>query len=113
MRNAILAAVSSGALAALLALSAVADPMLKDFKYPYEVRYFDFMSQKLPLTMAYMDVAPLGAPNGRTAVLLHGKNFCAATWEKTMRALAAAGVPGGGAGPDRLLQVLEARALPI
>ena len=91
MRNAILAAVSGGALAALLALSAGADPMLKDFEYPYEVRYFDFTSQKLPLTMAYMDVAPQGAPNGRTAVLLHGKNFCSATWEKTMQALAAAG----------------------
>ena len=91
MRKAILAAVSGGALAALLALSAGADPMLKDFEYPYEVRYFAFTSQKLPLTMAYMDVAPQGAPNGRTAVLLHGKNFCSATWEKTIQALAAAG----------------------
>ena len=91
MRNAILAAVSGGALAALLALSAGADPMLRDFEYPYEVHYFDFTSQKLPLTMAYMDLAPQGTPNGRTAVLLHGKNFCSATWEKTIRALAAAG----------------------
>ena len=28
-----------------------------------------------------------GEANGRTVVLLHGKNFCAATWEETMRAL--------------------------
>src|SRR5690606_3726847 len=30
-------------------------------------------------------------PNGRTVVLLHGKNFCAATWEGTIRPLTAAG----------------------
>ena len=35
--------------------------------------------------MRYMDVAPATAPNGATAVLLHGKNFCAATWEATIR----------------------------
>jgi pimeloyl-ACP methyl ester carboxylesterase len=91
MRNIIRAALSGGVLAALLALSAGADPMLKDFEYPYRVHYFGFTSQKLPLTMAYMDLAPQGTPNGRTAVLLHGKNFCSATWEKTMQALAAAG----------------------
>jgi pimeloyl-ACP methyl ester carboxylesterase len=36
MRNINLAAVSGGALAALLALSAGADPMLKDFEYAYQ-----------------------------------------------------------------------------
>lgn len=30
-------------------------------------------------------------PNGRTAVLLHGKNFCGATWENVIGALTAAG----------------------
>jgi pimeloyl-ACP methyl ester carboxylesterase len=40
--------------------------------------------------MAYMDVRPK-LPNGRTAVLLHGKNFCAATWKQTIDALVAAG----------------------
>ncbi|MEW9310633.1 alpha/beta fold hydrolase [Labrys neptuniae] len=34
---------------------------------------------------------PSEAPNGRTAVLLHGKNFCAATWEDTIKALTSAG----------------------
>ena len=41
--------------------------------------------------MRYMDLAPSATPNGATAVLLHGKNFCAATWEQTIRALAGAG----------------------
>lgn len=41
--------------------------------------------------MAYLDVAPTAPANGRTALLLHGKNFCAATWEGTIRDLAARG----------------------
>ena len=40
--------------------------------------------------MAYMDVKP-ARPNGRTAVLLHGKNFCAATWQATITVLRDAG----------------------
>jgi pimeloyl-ACP methyl ester carboxylesterase len=78
------------AIAAVLQ-SAAADPMLASFEYPFEVRRFEFVSQKLPLTMAYMDVAPQGMANGDTVVLLHGKNFCAATWEQTIRALIGAG----------------------
>jgi pimeloyl-ACP methyl ester carboxylesterase len=41
--------------------------------------------------MAFMDVKPAAAPNGKTAVLFHGKNFCAATWQETIAVLAAAG----------------------
>jgi pimeloyl-ACP methyl ester carboxylesterase len=40
--------------------------------------------------MAFMDVAP-ERPNGRTVVLMHGKNFTAATWERTIRVLTKAG----------------------
>ena len=40
--------------------------------------------------MAYIDVAPT-RPNGQTAVLLHGKNFCAATWDATIHRLSSAG----------------------
>ncbi len=43
------------------------------------------------MTMRYIDVPPTAAANGRTAVLLHGKNFCSATWEQTIRALSRAG----------------------
>jgi len=70
---------------------AFADPMLADFDYPFEVKRFEFTSQKLPLSMAYLDVAAEGTPNGDTVVLLHGKNFCAATWEETIRTLSGAG----------------------
>ena len=57
-----------------------ADPLLADFDYPHPVHRFDFQSQGQFLTMAYMDAQPT-QPNGKTVVLLHGKNFCGATWE--------------------------------
>lgn len=82
-------------LAALAMLSgnsspAGADPMLANFEYPYPVERYTFESQGQPVSMAYMDIQP-ATPNGRTAVLLHGKNFCAATWEGTIPALRDAG----------------------
>jgi pimeloyl-ACP methyl ester carboxylesterase len=40
--------------------------------------------------MAYMDVAP-ERPNGRTVVLLHGKNFSGAYWATTIRTLTSEG----------------------
>ncbi len=65
---------------------------LQGFDYPYPVSYFAFQSQRQDLRMAYMDVAPRpGTANGRTAVLLHGKNYCAATWGPTISKLSAAG----------------------
>lgn len=65
-------------------------PELQGFDYPYPVRTFSFTSQRQTMTMAYMDVPP-EHPNGRVAVLLHGKNFCAATWQETIETLAAVG----------------------
>ena len=63
---------------------------LEGFDYPFPVQRFTFTSQRQSLQMAYLDVKP-EHPNGRAVVLLHGKNFCAATWETTIRDLAAAG----------------------
>jgi pimeloyl-ACP methyl ester carboxylesterase len=65
-------------------------PELQGFNYPAPVHQFDFTSQGEALHMAYMDVAP-DHPNGRTVVLLHGKNFCAATWEGSIERLKSAG----------------------
>ena len=72
------------------AADAAYGPELQGFDYPYPVAHFDFPAQRQKLRMAYMDVAAKN-PNGRTAVLLHGKNFCAATWHATIDALTAAG----------------------
>ena len=63
---------------------------LEGFAYPHPVKTYAFTSQDQPLEMAYLDVAP-PTPNGRTLVLLHGKNFCAATWDATIAALTDAG----------------------
>ena len=63
---------------------------LEGFAYPYPVANFQFSSQRQRVQMAYMDVAP-AVPNGQTAVLLHGKNFCAATWQQTIDVLTAHG----------------------
>ncbi len=65
-------------------------PELQGFEYPYPVQQFAFTSQRQPMTMAYLDVQPLHG-NGRVAVLLHGKNYCAATWDTTIKALSGAG----------------------
>lgn len=84
-------------LACLLCLVAVAlappapegpayGPELEGFDYPWPVQRFELQSQRQSLHMSYLDVRP-DKPNGHTVVLLHGKNFCAATWEATIRAL--------------------------
>jgi pimeloyl-ACP methyl ester carboxylesterase len=65
-------------------------PNLETFAYPYPEQWFAFESQGKKLEMAYMDIAP-AQPNGRTALLLHGKNFTAAAWEGVIATLASAG----------------------
>ncbi|MEN7530350.1 alpha/beta hydrolase [Cupriavidus sp. DL-D2] len=65
-------------------------PELEGFDYPYPVQQYKFNSQGQPLQMAFMDVKPQ-KPNGRAVVLLHGKNFCGATWQETIRQLSGAG----------------------
>jgi pimeloyl-ACP methyl ester carboxylesterase len=75
----------------LVAGDARADAMLSGFAYPYPVKEHTFTSQGQPLVMAYMDVPPSKAANGKTAVLLHGKNFCGATWESAIAPLSEAG----------------------
>lgn len=74
----------------LAAASPAYGPELEGFEYPHPVERFQLESQGETRKMAYMDVHP-AKPNGRTVVLLHGKNFCAATWEGTIDVLTKAG----------------------
>lgn len=60
---------------------------LEGFDYPHAQQQFEFQSQGQTLAMSYMDVAAKGQANGRSVVLLHGKNFCGATWEQTITTL--------------------------
>lgn len=92
-------AVSALALAAGLTLSlplpaesrTAYGPQLEGFSYPHPLEHYRFESQGKALQMAFMDVEPQGKANGRTALLLHGKNFCGATWERTIEVLSKAG----------------------
>lgn len=88
----------SAMLASLTLLSAVPalaastyGEQLEGFRYPYPLQHFAFSSQQQHLSMGYMDVKPARQANGQTVVLLHGKNFCGATWEETITALSQQG----------------------
>ncbi len=64
---------------------------LETWPYPYPVRFLPLVLQGQAVRMAYMDVAPEGTPNGRTALLLHGKNFDSSYWAGVIEALRGAG----------------------
>jgi pimeloyl-ACP methyl ester carboxylesterase len=76
--------------AARPAPSAAADPRfdaeLSASPYPGQVEHFELRTQRQTLRMAYMDVRP-GSPNGKSVLLLHGKNFSGAYWSNTVRLL--------------------------
>ena len=63
---------------------------LERFDYPFTVERLRVPVGAEVAQMAFMDVRPATA-NGRVAVLLHGKNFCGATWEAATRMLVARG----------------------
>ena len=63
---------------------------LEEVRYPFPVNTLRLESQRESLEMAYMDVAPQ-TPNGRSVLLLHGKNFNGYYWESTAKTLLAAG----------------------
>jgi len=47
----------------------------EDIPYPYPVKFLPLTLYGQDVRMAYMDIPPAGAANGRIAVLLHGMNF--------------------------------------
>jgi pimeloyl-ACP methyl ester carboxylesterase len=80
--------------APLAALAAEPEPVgiaLENWPYPYPVRYLDLTVQNQPLRQAYMDVAPSGKPNGRVALLFHGRNFPSSYWQGVIAGLSADG----------------------
>jgi len=109
MQNAILAILAALALASPLSgaaraqsapasappsQSAALPPLgigLEGIEYPYPVRYLDLTLEGQPLRMAYMDVTPTVAPNGKTALLLHGKSFSGDYWGHTIATLTGLG----------------------
>jgi pimeloyl-ACP methyl ester carboxylesterase len=63
---------------------------LEGFAYPYPVNLLPLVNDGEQLRMAYMDVAP-AQPNGRTVVLLHGRNFPSSYWAPVISMLSGAG----------------------
>src|ERR1700752_5519467 len=47
----------------------------EDVPYPYPSSYLPLTLYGQDVRIAFMDVAPLGPPNGHTVVLFHGNNF--------------------------------------
>jgi len=74
----------------LAVASDAVDPDGTQFEYPYPVQFFALENKMPTLRMAYLDVAP-AQPNGRTVLLLHGKNFSAAAWASTIKLLSERG----------------------
>src|ERR1700759_4746956 len=92
---------STSALAAAFLLSLVALPAsaqtrepygigLEGFAYPYPVNMLPLVNDGEQVRMAYMDVAP-AQPNGRSVVLLHGRNFPSSYWAPVIKTLTDAG----------------------
>jgi len=63
---------------------------LEGFAYPYPVSLLPLVNDGEQVRMAYMDVAP-AQPNGRTVVLLHGRNFPSSYWAPVVKTLTDAG----------------------
>lgn len=62
------------------------DPELTNYNYPRPVKFLEVNTQRQNLRMAYIVAEPEKA-NGKTVLLLHGKNFSAAYWEPTIQVL--------------------------
>lgn len=63
---------------------------LEGFPYPCPVNMLPLVNDGEQVRMAYMDIAPK-QPNGRTVVLLHGRNFPSSYWKPVIVTLTEAG----------------------
>ncbi len=63
---------------------------MENIAYPFPVKELPLIIQGQKVFMAYMDLQP-DRHNGKTVLLLHGKNFSAIYWEQTANDLAKAG----------------------
>jgi pimeloyl-ACP methyl ester carboxylesterase len=64
---------------------------LEGFVYPYPVEYLSLRIDAADVKMAFMDVEPTATANGRTLVLMHGRNFFGAYWKDTIHLLSSKG----------------------
>lgn len=63
---------------------------LENVKYAYPIQHLALKAEGQDLRMAYMDIKPT-TPNGKTVMLLHGKNFAGYYWTNVIQALSTQG----------------------
>jgi pimeloyl-ACP methyl ester carboxylesterase len=63
----------------------------EEYAYPHPVRFIPVQNDLQTLAMAYMDVPPASASNGKTVVLMHGKAFGGYYFEHVIEALTSTG----------------------
>jgi len=69
------------------AFSVVKAQKITPVTYPYPVKSFDLTIENKAVKMAYMDAAPSANANGKTVLLLHGKNFNGYYWKDVIAEL--------------------------
>jgi pimeloyl-ACP methyl ester carboxylesterase len=77
-----------------IAVAAAVEPLgaaLEGLPPAFPVHFVPASVEGRHVRLAYYDVAPAGPGNGRTVVLLHGKNFWGDAWADVARSLAARG----------------------
>ena len=57
---------------------------MEGYDYPFPLHYLNLRTEKQDIRMAHMDVRPQARTNGKTVVLMHGKNFFGAYWAGTI-----------------------------
>jgi len=70
----------------LFLLILVTPSIAQDMGYAYPLKYHSFYSQQQKLTMAYT-YEKASKENGKTVLLLHGKNFSGTYWNQTIKLL--------------------------
>jgi pimeloyl-ACP methyl ester carboxylesterase len=64
---------------------------LESLVYPFPVQYLTLRMEDQDVKLAFMDVEPAAFANGKTVVLLHGRNFFSAYWKDTIALLSTRG----------------------
>jgi pimeloyl-ACP methyl ester carboxylesterase len=65
--------------------------LCQQVSYPYPVKQVNLPMDNTIASMTYMDVKPVSASNGKTVILLHGKNFNGYYWKEVISFLSQTG----------------------
>ncbi len=60
---------------------------LEEIEYPHPAEFMNLNLYGQDVRIAYMDVAPVGSPNGQTVIFLHGGSYYGWYWKEQIEAL--------------------------